>query len=104
MKIEIEMDTVSTLHSLATMAIEKIGDQAIGCLLASMAQIAKKDTAMFHKCVINMAALAASYIDDAEFVAGDGYHDLEPEFLKAREHWKDARLEHLIDEARKQTA
>jgi hypothetical protein len=102
--IELEMDTASTLHSLASMAVEKLGDQAIGCLLASMAQIARKDEAMFHKCVINMAALAASYIDDAEFVAGDGYHDLEPEFLKAREQWKEARLEHQIDEARNQTA
>ena len=104
MKIEIEMDTASTLHALATMAVEKLGNQAIGCLLASMAQIAKADDAMFHRSVISMAALAASYIDDAKFVDSDGYQDLEPEFLKAREQWKEARLDHQIDEARNQTA
>jgi len=104
MKIEIEMDTASTLHAMATMAVEKIGNQAIGCLLASMAQIAKADETMFHRSVISMAALAASYIDDAKFVDSDGYQDLEPEFLRAREQWKEARLDHQIDEARNQTA
>ena len=104
MKIEIEMDTASTLHALATMAVEKLGNQAIGCLLSSMAQIAREDDAMFHRSVISMAALASSYIKDAEFVDKDGYQDLEPGFLKAREQWKEARLDHQIDEARKQTA
>ena len=60
MKIQVELDTPTTLHMLAVMAVEKLNNASIGCLLSSMAKIANSDEKMYHRSVVSMAALASS--------------------------------------------
>lgn len=99
-EIKVEMSNAHLLMSLSRMVSEKMDNQAVSCILAALAKIANEDGKMFHRVVMTNAALAASYVDDVEFSLRAATDDLDEGFIKAREAWKEARLENKIDEAK----
>lgn len=98
--IKVEMGDAQLLMSLAKMVSDEMHNAGVSCILSALAKIANEDKKMFHRCIMSTAALAASYVDDVEFSLKAATDELDEGFVKARDTWKEARLENKINEAK----